>query len=249
MIALLHGFTGHPSNWDPIARRIDAHRTHAYALLGHSPECPAGTTTTWNAEVDRVASLIRDDARRLYDEKVCLVGYSMGGRVALSLLVRHPSLFASAILVGASPGLVTDREREDRIVSDERWIEMLRTATGGFDRFLDAWQDQPIFDSQRQLRGDTLHEQRKQRSLHDPAGLIAAMNVLGLGRMPNLWPDLGKIEVPVQLVVGARDTKFREIGERMAFPVHVVDGVGHNVVLEDPTAMTRLIANVCEKTC
>ena len=145
-LVLLHGFTGHADCWMNVIARLPARSAHPYTLLGHGWDRPdEPLAPTFEGEVDRIAALVRRDCA----EKACLCGYSMGGRVALVLLVRHPELFSSAVLVGASPGLESDAERTLRETADAKWIEMVRRE--GVGPFMDAWQAQPMFSSQAQL--------------------------------------------------------------------------------------------------
>jgi pimeloyl-ACP methyl ester carboxylesterase len=64
--------------------------------------------------------------------------------------------------------------------------------------------------------------------------------------LPSLWDRLGELGVPVVLIVGERDAKFRGIAGDMAeripdAEVVVVPGVGHAVHLEAPEAVARVI--------
>jgi pimeloyl-ACP methyl ester carboxylesterase len=77
-------------------------------------------------------------------------------------------------------------------------------------------------------------------------GLAAALRGLGTGVMPPLWDRLGELAMPVTLVVGERDDRFRGIAERMAGAirecrVEVIAGAGHAVQLERPEAVAALI--------
>src|SRR5438270_590457 len=75
------------------------------------------------------------------------------------------------------------------------------------------------------------------RLRNTPAGLAGALRGLGTGALPALWDRLGELAMPVTLVVGERDEKFRSIAEQMASgiagaEVVVVAGAGHAVHLE-----------------
>jgi 2-succinyl-6-hydroxy-2,4-cyclohexadiene-1-carboxylate synthase len=83
------------------------------------------------------------------------------------------------------------------------------------------------------------------RMRNTASGLAAALRGLGTGVMPSLWDRLGELAMPVELVVGERDVKFRAIAERMeaALPdarLHVVAGAGHAVQLEAPEAVAEV---------
>ncbi len=239
--AFLHGFTGHAEDWQAVAAQLPAGTSGAAEpLLGHGGGGQA-TADSFGAEVDRLA----DRIRRASAEPVHLVGYSMGARLALGLLVGHPELFNRATLVGGQPGLRTEPERNARRREDARWIELL--GQGGVQRFADAWEAQPLFASQKRLPAEVLEPVRARRRRHDPDGLARALEVLGLGAMPDLWPLLPQIAVPVTLVHGELDAKFGALAGQMAASipgarVASVRGAGHNPMLEQPRAVAELIS-------
>lgn len=65
--------------------------------------------------------------------------------------------------------------------------------------------------------------------------------------MPPLWERLASAPFTVHAVTGERDEKFTRIAEEMVrrgggrVVHHRVAGVGHNVVLEDPAAVARVV--------
>jgi 2-succinyl-6-hydroxy-2,4-cyclohexadiene-1-carboxylate synthase len=218
----LHGFTGDPSVWDVVGRCV------AEPLLGHAPHLlgdpgPEG----FAREVDRLAA-------RLPDAPVHLVGYSMGARLAAGLVTRHPARIARATLIGLHPGLADPRERAARLTDDERWIRLLENE--GIERFADAWEAQPLFAAQPRVPA---HQAR--RRSHDPHGLALALRRLGLAEMPYLALALGKSSVPLTLVVGGRDEKFQALARRVPARCVVIPDAGHDVVLEAPDALARLL--------
>lgn len=173
-----------------------------------------------------------------------VVGYSLGARLALGLVARHPELFRAAVLVGVHPG-VEDGEREARHLADEERRHALLTQP--LAAFVQAWEAMPLFESQQYLVGEEeLAEQRAVRLSHSRAGLAASLSCCGLAQMPNFRPQLPKLGLGVDLVVGERDVKFRQLAVEMhnSLPharLFVEPGCGHNVVLERPRAVARII--------
>ncbi len=230
-LLLLHGFTGRGRSWnDVIAALAGECSVLAPDLPGHGGvETPA----TFDDAVDAVAAEAVASGRTGWH----VAGYSMGGRVALALLLRHPKMFRSAVLIGASPGLADGDARRQRRADDRRWAERLRR--GGMGGFLDAWERVPVLDTGDRVGAPELARRRATRASNSAAGLASAMDVLGLGAMPNLWPRLADITVPALLMAGELDPKFRAIAERMAASmprsrVEIVAGAGHDLVLEAP---------------
>lgn len=242
-LVLLHGFTGSPASFDALAAWLSTRaarvRLHRPALLGHGGEAPAAVTR-FEQEVDRIARGIVQVG--LSGSHLC--GYSLGARVSLGLLARHPELFSGATLIGVHPGLASLAERATRVGGDERWCELL--SRRGVAPFLDAWQAQPLFARQRALPEAETTEQRRIRSAHTASGLMRSLRVLGLGQMPDYRGVFDVARVPVRLVVGERDEKFvalaREIRRRVPrVALDVVPGAGHNVLLEAPEHVARTL--------
>jgi 2-succinyl-6-hydroxy-2,4-cyclohexadiene-1-carboxylate synthase len=196
--------------------------------------------TKYWTEVDRLADIVSARAA----SETHLVGYSMGARVALGLALRNPERFTRLTLIGVNPGLEDQRARAERRAWESRWIQLLTRE--GIDAFADAWEALPLWQSQRALPPERLARQRAARRAHDPRGLAAALDVLGLGAMPNLWPELPRLEMPIHLIVGERDAKFSRLAERIAARaplarIFSVPDAGHNPILEAPHEVAPLL--------
>jgi len=225
---LLHGFTGDPLGFDELAAHLDG-RVLRPRLPGHGPS-PAAVRP-WPLEVAGLAAWLEAEGVR----DAHLVGYSFGGRLGWHLLHRD-DLFSRATLIGAHPGLADADARAARRASARAWIERLER--DGLDAFVDAWEALPMWSTQWDLPPAKLAAQRAIRRSHTARGLADALRHLGLAEMP----DAPAPRVPVQLVVGALDARHRAIAEALAHPLTVVPGVGHNVVLEAPGALARILA-------
>jgi 2-succinyl-6-hydroxy-2,4-cyclohexadiene-1-carboxylate synthase len=233
----LHGFTGSPRSWDflPDQRRV---RRFTPALLGHLGSSAGSDVVDFEAEVDRLAGLSAEA------DAVHVVGYSLGARLALGLALRHPGRVSRLTLISGHPGLGSDAERNERRAADQHWCELLLSR--GSTAFVDAWQAQPLWATQAQLDAATLDRKRRERLSHDPAGLARSLRVTGLAEMPNYRHDLGRISVPLTLVAGGLDVKFRVLAEQMAkiighAELAIVDGAGHDLLLERPEFITEVI--------
>jgi 2-succinyl-6-hydroxy-2,4-cyclohexadiene-1-carboxylate synthase len=236
---LLHGFSGHPSSWDEVARALFAlGNVLRPALVGHSPD--TGPSLDFMSEVDRIARHIAARGPGPYH----LSGYSLGARVALGLLVHYPALFNRATLIGVHPGLPVDgNERSERAELDERWASL---AESDARDFFARWAQQPLFESQRGVEPARRAAQQRIREEHDAAALGRAMRALSLARMPDWHPFLPEIAVPVHLVVGELDSKFVGLACQMKKQLRssrltIVRGAGHNVLLECPSEVCNAL--------
>lgn len=243
----LHGFTGTPECFRALVRADDRDTFLAPALTGHGAPA-AAWQTSFEAEVGRLERWLSERSRG----PSYLLGYSLGARLGLGLLLSHPERFAGAVLVGANPGLRSASERLERKHADEQYRKILLHR--GLAAFVDEWQRLPLFETQSALDRATLAEQRRRRLTHTAEGLAHALSVLGLGEMPDYWPELAKLDLPVTLVVGAEDAKFRRLGEAMLqlLPrarLELAPRAGHNVVLESPEWLAELMRRQTEGSC
>ncbi|HKG01780.1 MAG TPA: 2-succinyl-6-hydroxy-2,4-cyclohexadiene-1-carboxylate synthase [Conexibacter sp.] len=232
-IVLLHGFTQTGRSWGPtIAALAERYRALAPDIRGHGSASDARPVDLASVQADVLA---------LAPERFTLAGYSMGGRIALSLALAAPERVARLVLVGASPGIPDAEERRTRREADEALAE--RIEREGIEAFAAHWSSLPLFADQPLAVAAAAHAERLSQS---PAGLVAALRGLGTGVMEPLWERLPQLAIPVVLIVGERDGKFRAIAERMAdvlpeADVHVVPEAGHAVQLELPEAVAALL--------
>src|SRR3954469_1425072 len=226
-LVLLHGFTQTRQSWRRTVLALGAGRYRALVpdLPGH------GQATDRTASFDACTAYIR----ALAPARFTLAGYSMGGRVALhAALQLKPERL---VLIGASPGLQEPEERAQRRAADEVLAERIEAI--GVEAFAEEWGAQPLFAGQPARVAAAAHADRLRNRPH---GLSSALRGLGTGVMEPLWDRLPELAMPVTLVVGERDEKFRAIAERMlerlpSARLVVIPGAGHAAHLEQPEAV------------
>lgn len=235
-VVILHGFTGDGSTMRALADRVDPAAV-VPDLAGHG----AGPHSTYPA--DYTVDAMADAVLVLAGDRCDLVGYSMGGRVALNAACRHPERVRSLTLIGASAGLADADERRARASADDELAELVEQ---DLPAFVERWMANPLFATQSRLGDDYLSGARAQRLGNDPIALATSLRQASTGRMAPLHDLLDRCTMPVGLIVGGDDAKFVGIAETLArrLPdavIHTIDAAGHAAHLEDPTAVADAV--------
>jgi 2-succinyl-6-hydroxy-2,4-cyclohexadiene-1-carboxylate synthase len=244
MLALLHGFTGSAAGWGAHLDTFAAAGLPviAFDLPGHgASDAPADPAcyALERAREDIPAALAQLGVAR---GQAVLLGYSMGGRVALCAAIS--GFFRALVLESASPGLATAHERAERRASDEALAA--RIERDGVAAFVDEWERLPLFASQAALPADARAALRTERLRNSPTGLANSLRGGGTGAQASLWERLSDLAIPTLLLAGALDAKFTAIAERMATALpratlRVVPGAGHAIHLERPSVFAALV--------
>lgn len=240
---MLHGFTGSASNWLPLQYELLQYlRTVAPDLIGHGrTEAPPDPARYGMA---RAAADLIAIADTLNIERFHLLGYSMGGRLALYTALHYPERIRSLILESASPGLRDEAERHARRLNDEALAD--RIERDGVTSFVDYWETLPLWESQKRLPQAVRDSLRAQRLRNSERGLANSLRGMGTGVQPSLWEMLHSFERPALLITGAQDSKFTTIAQEMQAQMprstHVTfENAGHTVHLEKSDAYVDTI--------
>jgi 2-succinyl-6-hydroxy-2,4-cyclohexadiene-1-carboxylate synthase len=234
-VVLLHGFSGTHRAWDGVIAALQGERYRPLALdlPGHGEAADAERPITF-------AGCVADVLARS-PERFVLCGYSLGGRVALHVALAAPERVSRLVLVSCSAGISDDAERAERRRSDRALADELERLP--FEDFIERWRTQPLFACEPPGVGALARaDQRRNR----PDALAAVLRGIGTGEMQPLWDRLGGLEMPVKVLVGARDQKFRALGRRMVellpdAELIVLTG-GHGLPLENPQDVAAVLA-------
>lgn len=236
-VLLLHGFTGTGDSWRQVAERLPFHCIMP-DLAGH------GKTMRLAASIEEEAARLHQWMTEAGHDSFHVIGYSMGGRLALALAIRFPDSVRSLILESASPGLETESERTARRQSDEQLAGFIEE--NGVPAFVERWEQVPLFHTQRALSERVRERIRTERLSHTRAGLASSLRNMGTGRQPSYWEQLSSLHVPVLLLTGTEDQKFEHIAQNMVqqLPNAVwqsFSGVGHAIHVEQPEKFGTII--------
>lgn len=228
---LVPGFMQRGDAWRPVADRIET--SYRSYCLDHR-----GATFTARLE-EVVAAAVPGTA---------LVGYSMGGRVALHAALRRSRTLSALVLVGTSAGIEDDRLRAERRAADERlasWIE-----GRSIEEVVESWERLPVFATQSRELRDAL---RPGRLSHDPVELAALLRTAGQGVLPPVWGRLAEVTCPTLVAAGEADDAYVEAAYRMAellprATVRVIAGAGHAPQLEQPDSFARALVSFLDES-
>ena len=235
-IYALHGFTGGGVDFAGFAQlALPQACWRCPNLPGHgaTPHFPCGPDATIET-IEAHYAATRKDHRE--DFKI-LLGYSMGGRASLLHACAFEEKWDALVLISCNPGIEAESERSARRSADLRLASKINDL--GVDAFMEEWQEQPLIQSQRGIRPDWFDLMQQTRRQHTANGLARSLIEFGQGSCPNLWPQLKILNLPVLLISGTEDKKYRAICERMHHQMNnskhtSIAGAGHMPHLEQP---------------
>lgn len=241
-LVALHGFTGDGADFGPLAARL-GRPVVALDLLGHGLSSAPARAAPYalDAQVGRlVGALDRLDLRG----PLTLLGYSLGARVALHLVRRHPGRVRALVLLGGTAGLEDRAERAAR--RDEDAARAAALERDGVAAFLAAWRAQPLIATQARAAPEVRASMRRRRARLTPQGLAHTLRALSPGALPPLWDALPSLAQPALLVTGGEDARYDALAARLAARLPrasraVIAGAGHAPHLERPAACARAL--------
>lgn len=239
-LVMLHGFTGSSKTWDGFSKtRGQGFRIITVDLPGH------GKTRTPNGlTMEQCCRELGDLFEALKLDRFHLLGYSMGGRTALSFVMMYPGAVESLILESASPGLNDEQERQERQEKDEKLARKIERE--GMTAFVDYWESIPLFATQQTLPQVVKERVREERMAQTEQGLAGSLRGMGTGTQPSWWESLPVFDTPVLLLAGELDNKFARINQQMAShlsnaELHTIQGAGHAIHVEKPQMFGKLV--------
>lgn len=227
----LHGFTQTGQSAHAFRSILAAEReVFAPDLPGH------GARASDRGSLEEVADAV---AAALPATPVDLGGYSLGGRVALHVALRHPGAVRRLVLIGATRGIADEVTRADRRVRDEALAHHIEEV--GVATFIDEWLAGPMF---RTLPPDV--EERARRLAHSATGLANSLRDTGTGTQHWLGDDVTTLGPVALCLAGAADERFaREAlaiaGSAPHAVAQLVPGAGHAAHLHQPAWVGRVV--------
>lgn len=225
-IVALPGFLGQPEDFSVFKD----------ALLSSHPEIDFQTvdvvstlTTPSKKPFQDWAKKFNQSQKNAHIERNILLGYSMGGRLALHAAFDKPGLWDEVVLISTHPGLISADEKSERLKADSAWAEKLMTLP--WQEVIKLWNDQPVFSGSKAPMRNELESKRKELSQIMLNWSLAKQDFLG-EKLVDLKPKL-------RWYAGEKDIKFVELfrhlkTEGFIDDIYVIKGSGHRIIFDKP---------------
>ena len=241
-LVFLHGFLGSGKSWLKIAQ---AFSENYFCILpdlpGHGENIKGNIATP--LDFDSVTEWLASLLDQIPVSKIHLVGYSLGGRVALHFATHYPERIYSLILESANAGIIDEAERVRRLAEDSIRADLILKES--MSAFIEKWYQMPLFVSLKN-HPQTLSAIKKAAKANDPKWMAKVIRDLSPGLQTPLWDSLPNLSFPVLLIAGQRDEKYVQVTNKMSKQIpsaqkNIVPETGHNVHAEQPEIYVSLL--------
>lgn len=228
-IVWLHGFLGNHQEWGSVSVAFQEWPQLFIDLPGHGDSAEIRVEDFAALDTLLCATLDHYSIHNYW-----LVGYSLGGRVAMYHATRGQASGLRGIVVeGSHPGLSHEASREARQQHDTDWARRFRHQA--LAKVLDDWYQQPVFKSLDKTQRKALVALRCQ---NNPDGLASMLCATSLARQPDLLPELQQLTIPFYYLCGDRDTKFSTLATDLGLHPESISDAGHNAHRDSPAAFS-----------
>ena len=229
---LVHGFTQTHETWVDV---IDSLKQNFEVIAVDAPN--HGDSCDISLNLESGAKAIGE-----VGGNATYIGYSLGGRFCLTLALAEPQLVSRLVLISTTAGIEDKELRSERIRNDEELARRIEQV--GVNQFIDEWLNQSLFAG---LNNET--NQRGVRLKNTAIGLSSSLRLCGAGRQQPTWSRLKELTMPVLVIAGANDEKYRRLAERLVSEIgdnatlKIVENSGHTPHLEQPEIFQDLLSN------
>ncbi|WP_125767810.1 2-succinyl-6-hydroxy-2,4-cyclohexadiene-1-carboxylate synthase [Companilactobacillus furfuricola] len=242
----LHGFLGSKEDYQPLLTDFPQQYL-ALDLLGFGENRTCDVLPddfTQTKQVDELHQIFQ----RLHLSKIILVGYSMGGRIAIAYALKYPNTLDHLVLESTTAGISDEKLRQKRQQHDAKLAEKLMNS--GMEKFVSDWEKLPLFASQQTASPAKISFMHQQRIQQNPQNAANSLLMMGTGKQPNYWDKLDPLsKLSVVVIAGDEDKKFVKIGSKLHQKIRgskllVVQNVGHNIHFEKPDIFKKILLDI-----
>ncbi|MCP4320924.1 MAG: 2-succinyl-6-hydroxy-2,4-cyclohexadiene-1-carboxylate synthase [Psychromonas sp.] len=231
-LVFLHGFLGSSSDWlETINLLKDDFHCISIDLPGHGAS--VATASSLKDGFNHCHRLIKDALDDLNIQQYTLIGYSLGGRIALDYARTQNDKRLKALLLESShTGLNDVQAKERRFMQDHSWAK--KFATQSIIESLYEWYDQDIFSDLTDGKKEMIIGKRADNYGVSLANMLLATS---LGKQTDALAYLQKTDLAVHYCFGGKDKKFKNVSAQLNNLKHVnvieFEKAGHNIHQHD----------------
>ncbi len=229
----LPGFLGLPSDWDVLGwKNVYGVELNAFPWVSLS-DWPL-FFHSW-----------LDSQKEEKEEKEILMGYSLGGRLALHSLLHSPQRWKAAIFISTHPGLIDSRARQERQKEDEEWAR--RFETQEWASLMQDWNRRAVFAK------DSFCFDRREEN-YDRRWLAHLLRDASLAKQPDFRSQIAALPLPLLWVTGADDWQYGQLAASLIF-AHPhsrrvqIEQAGHRVPWEQPEQFSNEVSTFLKSLC
>jgi len=248
-LVLIHGFTDNLTMWFNQVPVFSRHfKVLTYDVRGHGgTEIPESRFSM---------EIFADDLRALLEaldiDRTCVLGYSMGGRIALQFALRHPEMTSG--LIFANSGVLgsdvqpTPEQLAQLVERRKQMVELFETRD--IEAIADGMAERSFSPGMRDEDPALFQKYVDVKLRNDPAHYLAIMGAM-VQAVTNP-PDLTRLECPALIIAGERDG-FMSLDEARSMERAIRDvtvtilPTGHAAALESPRAFNRAVLDFMDR--
>ncbi len=242
-LVLIHGFTDNLNMWfDQVPEFSKNYQILAYDVRGFGQTEKTPGPFSMNMFAEDLHELLKN----LGIAPACLLGYSMGGRIALEFCLKYPREAAGLVMANSVVGAPTTPEREERT---KMMIEMIQ---GGNNDLISEIMTVNSFSPGFKEKDPVIFNRYKAIKLqNDPSGYLPVM--MAMGAAAQVPVDLNLIRCPVLILAGTSDIFMppnvaEGMHKKMKGSVLKTFPTGHIAAIEAPQAFNEAVLDFLNKT-
>lgn len=211
----LHGFMGNKDDW-----KVKSGLTFDLPCFGEHLKFPKNRDEIFQNLFDYLVNELE-----ITDQDM-IVGYSLGGRVAMELVYKMKLPIKRCIIFCAHPGLISEDEKKIREMLENKWV----TELDNKNEFLKNWYKSPLF--QEFIKTNSFNDLYQKRLDDEGTKWAESFQYFGLSKQPNLTNFIKTSQVPMDYFVGEFDKKFKLVANELSqqaknVNIHEIVGADH----------------------
>lgn len=242
-LVLIHGFTDNLNMWYNQVPEFSKH----YQVLTYDVRGFGQTEKTSGPfSMDLFAEDLYELLKVLDLPSVCVLGYSMGGRIALEFCMKYPKETTGLVMANSVVGAPSSPEREQRT---KMMIEMIQS---GNNELIAEIMTVNSFSPGFKEKDPAVFNQYKAIKLqNDPSGYLPVM--MAMGASAQVPVDLDRIQCPVLMLAGTSDNFMplsvaEEMHKKLKKAILKTFSTGHIAAIEAPRDFNETVLAFLDKS-